>query len=81
MPFIIRYDLITLFKLLLMYVLQDVAEQTGFAQHKIISETLHEVWFGNKTAPGVEFSDYFKPISLATLASILTGVCNIFANC
>ena len=57
---------------------QDVKEQIGFAQHKIISEVLHEVWFDRKTAIGVEFSDYFKPISLATMASIFAGVSNIF---
>jgi hypothetical protein len=56
---------------------QDVKKQSGFAQHKIISEVLHEVWFDHKTAIGVEFSDYFKPISLTTMASIFTGVSDI----
>lgn len=54
--------------------LQDVEARSGFAQHKIISEILHEVWFMNKTALGVEFANYFKPISLATLALIFSAV-------
>lgn len=58
--------------------MQDVEERTGFAQHKIISEVLHEVWFNRKTAIGVEFSDYFKPISLATMGAIFTGVGDVF---
>jgi len=53
---------------------QDIENQVSFAQHKIISEVLHEVWFNRKTAIGVEFSEYFKPISLATMASIFAGV-------
>jgi hypothetical protein len=54
--------------------MQDFENQVGFAQHKIISEVLHEVWFNRKTAIRVKFSQYFKPISLATMASIFTGV-------
>ena len=61
-------------------VVQDVKMQSGFAQHKIILEVLHEVWFNRKTAIGVEFSDYFKPISLATMASIFAGVSDIFLS-
>jgi hypothetical protein len=63
---------------LLIRTVQDIENQAGFAQHKIISEVLHEVWFNRKTAIGVEFSEYFKPISLATMASIFTGVSDIF---
>jgi Domain of unknown function (DUF6532) len=61
-------------------VVQDVKMQSGFAQHKIISEVLHEVWFNRKTAISIEFSDYFKPISLATMASIFAGVSDIFLS-
>jgi hypothetical protein len=68
-------------KILLICIVQDAKKQTGFAQHKIISEVLHEVWFDRKTAIGVEFSSYFKPISLATMASIFTGVSHLFYIC
>lgn len=61
--------------------MQDVKNQSGFAQHKIISDVLHEVWFDRKTAIGVEFSDYFKPISLTTMSSIFTGVSDFFYLC
>jgi Domain of unknown function (DUF6532) len=49
-------------------------EQTGFAQHKLISEAIQGVWFANKTAPGVIFSSNFKPISFVTLALVLATV-------
>ena len=45
---------------------------TGYAQHRIISDILHDAWFANKTAAGVEFSDYPKPISLENLALIFS---------
>jgi len=81
MFFNIRFDISNLSsETLLIYVLQDVKEQTGFAQHKIISEVLHEVWFNHKTAIGIEFPDYFKPILLATMASIFAGVHDVFRS-
>lgn len=55
--------------------LQNIDELTGFAGNKVISESLQGAWFSDKTSPGVEFSKYFKPISLVTLAFILTTVC------
>jgi hypothetical protein len=59
MLFHIRFDISNLSsETLLIYVLQDVKEQTGFTQHKIISEVLHKVWFNHKTAIGVKFPDY-----------------------
>ena len=53
---------------------QDPETLSGYAQHKIISDVLHEAWFLNKTACGVEFASYFKPISLVTLALIFSAV-------
>ena len=61
-------------------VVQDVKMQSSFVQHKIISEVLHEVWFNRKMAIGIEFLDYFKPISLATMASIFAGVSDVFLS-
>ena len=81
MLFNIRFDISNLSsETLLIYVLQDVKEQTRFAQHKIISEVLHEVWFNHKTAIGIKFPDYFKLISLATMASIFAGICDVFQS-
>ena len=56
------------------YYTQDTDSLSGYAQHRIISEILHDAWFLNKAALGVEFSDYFKPIPLNTLALIFSVV-------
>ncbi|KAF7970456.1 hypothetical protein HWV62_23905 [Athelia sp. TMB] len=53
---------------------KDPKERAGFAQHKIVSDILHSAYFANKNDDGVKFSDYFKPISLVTLAAIFTVV-------
>ncbi|KZP10911.1 hypothetical protein FIBSPDRAFT_962690 [Athelia psychrophila] len=53
---------------------KDPEERKGFAQHKIVSNILHVAYFANKNDDGVKFSNYFKPISLVTLAAIFTVV-------
>lgn len=55
---------------------------TSFCQGKIISEVLNVIWFDGKRSPGVIFDYLFNPISLATLALVLTVVrhCVLFVT-
>ena len=54
--------------------MQDFKARTGFAQGRIISESLQAVWFENKTSLGVTFENYFNPIPFEMLAFIFTVV-------
>jgi len=45
--------------------------------NKIISEAIQAAWFSHKKAMGVEYSDYFNPLSLVTLALTLTAASEI----
>ena len=74
MPFITRYFVHCQLEVSNVFQFQDTKEQTGFVQHKLISEAIQGVWFANKMAPGVIFSSNFKPISFVTLALVLATV-------
>ncbi|KIM77565.1 hypothetical protein PILCRDRAFT_11985 [Piloderma croceum F 1598] len=52
---------------------KDPSELLGFCSNKIISEAIQAAWFSHKKAMGVEYSDYFNPLSLVTLALTLTA--------
>lgn len=52
---------------------QDRDNLTGLYETKLISEGIHAAWFNEKKALGVEFSNYFKPISVVTIALVLTA--------
>lgn len=54
--------------------MQNPEELTGFCQNKLISEAIQAAWFDSKTALGVKFMKYFKPITLVSLALTLTAV-------
>ena len=45
---------------------------TGLYETKLISEGIHAAWFSEKKVLGVEFSEYFKPIPIVTIALFLT---------
>ena len=74
MPFITRYVVHCQLDISKVFQSQNAKEQTGFAQHKLISEAIQGAWFTNKMAPGVVFSSNFKPISFVTLALVLATV-------
>ena len=59
-------------------VAQDIDDHTGLYETKLISECIQDAFFKNKRSIGVEFQDHFDPISLATIALVLTMVCLIF---
>lgn len=49
-------------------------KMTGLYETKLISEGLQAAWFKDKKSLGVEFSTYFDPITLVTIALILMAV-------
>ena len=49
-------------------------DRRGIYRHPIIQKAINIVWFVNKSDEGVVYSDYFKPISNATIALVLTVV-------
>lgn len=55
--------------------IQDFVGFAGLYETKLISECIQGAFFKNKKFVGVEFQDYFDPISLVTIALVLTAVC------
>lgn len=55
-------------------VAQDIHNYTGLYETKLISECIQDALFKKKRSVGVEFQDHFDPISLATIALVLTTV-------
>jgi hypothetical protein len=53
---------------------QDRENLSGLYEAKLISEVIQEAFFKNTRAIGVEFQSYFNPISLVTIALVLTAV-------
>ena len=53
---------------------QDQDNLTSLYETKLISEGIHAAWFSEKKVLGVEFSEYFKPIPIVTIALVLTVV-------
>ena len=61
----------------------NTKDQEGYAQNKIFGILIQEAWFGNSSkSKGIVFEKYFNPISLETLALLLTMVCSyLFVIC
>ncbi|KAF7371561.1 hypothetical protein MVEN_00011300 [Mycena venus] len=53
---------------------KDPKERTGYLKNKIIIDSIKAIWFRNKSSRGVLFVEYFSPISLVTLALVLTAI-------
>jgi hypothetical protein len=53
---------------------QDHENLSGLYEAKLISEIIQEGFFKNKRAIGVEFQSYFNPITLVTIALVVTAV-------
>jgi hypothetical protein len=53
---------------------QDRENLSGLYEAKLISEIIQEAFFKNKRAIGVEFQSYFNPITLVTIALVITAV-------
>ena len=59
---------------------QDLLKLSGFCWNKIISEAIQAAWFSYKKGMGVEYSTYFDPIPLVTLALTLTAVSEVIQS-
>ena len=57
-----------------MHQTQDRENLSGLYETKLISKVIQEAFFKNKRAIGVEFQSYFNPITLVTIALVLTAV-------
>ena len=57
-----------------MHPTQDHESLWGLYETKLISEVIQEAFFKNNRAIGVEFQSYFNPITLVTIALVLTAV-------
>ena len=53
---------------------QDRENLSGLYETKLISEVIQDAFFKNNRAIGVEFQSYFNPITLVTIAFVLTAV-------
>lgn len=53
---------------------QDREALSGLYEAKLISEVIQAAFFKNKKAVGVKFKDYFNPITLITIALVITAV-------
>ncbi|KAI0286189.1 hypothetical protein BC826DRAFT_874380, partial [Russula brevipes] len=52
----------------------NVTERKGLYQNIIIQKAINAVWFARRNDEGVVFSKFFHPISLPTIALVLTAV-------
>ncbi|KAI0628842.1 hypothetical protein C8Q77DRAFT_1161871 [Trametes polyzona] len=53
---------------------KDMRARTGFARNKFIERVIKEIWFSDRTAPGIQFSTQFAPLREATLALVFTTI-------
>ena len=56
---------------------QDPETEHWYAEHKIISSFIQDYWFSKPSSLGNKYSSYFNPITLPTVALILTIVSDI----
>lgn len=49
-------------------------KRKGIYNHPIIQKAVNRMWFKNKRDEGILNSDYFNPISVPSIALILTAV-------
>ena len=49
-------------------------KRKGIYNHPIIQKAVNKMWFKNKWDEGIMYPDYFKPLSVPSIALILTAV-------
>src|SRR5882762_1204217 len=58
----------------------DNGKRKGIYNHPIIQKAVNKMWFKNKRDEGIIYPDYFNPISVHSIALILTAV-GFFFKC
>ena len=53
-------------------------KRKGIYNHPIIQKAVNKIWFNNKRDEGVIYQNYFNPISVPSIALILTAVSFFF---
>jgi hypothetical protein len=51
-------------------------KRKGIYNHPIIQKSVNAMWFKNKRDEGIIYFDLFKPVSVHSIALILTAVSN-----
>lgn len=49
-------------------------KRKGIYTHPIIQKAVNKMWFKNKRDEGIMYPDFFNPISIPSIALILTAV-------
>lgn len=57
----------------------DTGKRKGIYSHPIIQKAVNKMWFKNKRDEGIIYSDYFNPVSVPSIALILTAVSHPFS--
>ena len=53
---------------------EEDGKRKGIYSHPIIQKAVNKMWFKNKRDEGIMYPDYFNPISVPSIALILTAV-------
>jgi len=56
----------------------DNGRRKGIYNNPIIQKAVNKMWFNNKRDEGIVYQDYFNPISIPSIALILTAVSILF---
>ncbi|KAH9831488.1 uncharacterized protein C8Q71DRAFT_715433, partial [Rhodofomes roseus] len=54
--------------------LHDHTARKGMYRHPIIQKAVNAMWFANKIDEGIHYSRFFDPISIQTMAFVLTAI-------
>lgn len=54
--------------------IDDPKQNVGLFKSRLIQKVFNVVWFRNEADEGIVFSEYFNPVTKATLALVLTVV-------
>ena len=55
-------------------------KRKGIYKHPILQKAVNAMWFKNKRDEGIVFPDLFNPISVHSIALILTAVSNLLSH-
>ena len=68
--------------LIYLQVLSDEnGKRKGIYNHPIIQKAVNKMWFNNRRDEGITYPDYFSPISIPSIALILTAVSFLLPFC
>ena len=57
----------------------EAGKRKGIYTHPIIQKAVNKMWFKNKRDEGITYPDYFNPVSVPSIALILTAVSRLLS--